>query len=56
MIKSHGILYVHSWEASETFLKRIILAGNGNLQIVTYNRFTNICKALYLLVKGVNTT
>ena len=52
MIKSHGILYVHSWEASETFLKRIILPGNGNLHIVAANRFANVCKALYLLVKG----
>ena len=56
MVNSHGILYVHNWEASETFLRRIILPGNGNLQIVTYNRFANVCKALYLLVKGVNTT
>jgi len=56
IINSHGILHVHSWEASETFLKRIILPGNGNLHIVTATRFANVCKALCLLVKGVNTT
>jgi len=57
MINSHGTLYIHNWEASETFLKHIILPGNGNLQIVTTNRFVNVCKALYLFfLKGVNTT
>jgi len=45
MINSHGIFYVHNWEASETFLTRIKLPGNGNLQIVTANRFTNVYKA-----------
>ena len=57
IINSHGILHVHNWEASETFLKRIILPGNGKiLHIVTATRFANVCKALCLLVKGVNTT